>query len=201
MEKSTAINDLGLTVGEYGLMTAHREENVDKKDVLENLLSGVSSAAVDLNIPVVFLAHPRTQKRLKEFGLNEWAQSLPNLTIREPAGYLDFIRLLKGAKIFFTDSGGGQQEACIHHCPCVTTRNTSEWPDTIKVGANRLAGNDPELIRSQAKMAIAQDNNWDIPFGDGTAAKQIVEACVEALESPPRIGIQPDEMQELKTAL
>lgn len=196
METSNALQTYGVSEGEYGIMTAHREENVDKKDVLQDLLTGVSKAGQALNTPILFLAHPRTEKRLKEFGLTDWANSLPNLRVLPPANYLDFIRLLSSAKILFTDSGGGQQEACIHHCPCVTTRNTSEWPDTITVGANRLAGHDPDLIVSQAKLAAASPKDWDIPFGDGTAAQKIIDACVEAIKNPPVIGVQPKDIQE-----
>lgn len=102
-------------------------------------------------------------------------------------GYLDFTMALSNARLFFTDSGGGQQEACVHHVPCVTLRDNTEWTDTLKSGANRLAGCNPEKIVSAAEEAIKVSRDWAIPFGDGTAAKQIVAAAREALVHPPMI--------------
>lgn len=196
-KKSSILKDFDVKPGKYGLMTAHREEYVDVKEQLESLLQGVSDAGGALDIEVIFLMHPRTEKRLNEFSLMEWAKGLPYLRLEPAIGYLDFIRLLSDAHIFFTDSGGGQQEACIHHIPCVTTRDTTEWPDTLRNGANRLAGSDPERIVAQARAALEAPRDWDIPFGDGTAAKQIVDASIDALEAPPKIGLQPGEVRQV----
>jgi len=121
----------------YALMTSHREENVDVKENLQGELQGVSDAATAINLPVLFLAHPRTLKRLNEFKMTEWANSLPGLTITEGVRYLDFLNLIAHAALVFTDSGGVQQEACIHHVPCVTLRDNTEWTETLTHGAIR----------------------------------------------------------------
>ena len=130
----------------YGVMTMHREENVDVEAHLKGAFEGVSAAATALGLPIVFLAHPRTRKRLLEFGLEEWASSLPGIQVEDAVRYIEFVRLLIDAKMVFTDSGGVQQEACIHHIPCVTLRENTEWIETLTVGANRLGGVDPARI-------------------------------------------------------
>lgn len=195
-EESQILSRLGLSPQSYAVMTAHREENVDNETALRNILQGVSDAATALNLPVIFPAHPRTEKRLKEFGLYDWACALPGLHLEAALGYLDFTALLAAARLVFTDSGGVQQEACIHRIPCVTTRNTTEWTDTLKIGANRLAGHDPAAIVAKAREAVESPTDWHIPFGDGTTAEKIVDEIALALVNPPRIGIQPDDMTQ-----
>lgn len=173
--RSQALRHFAAEPGKYALLTTHREENVDARNHLSGILSGVSAAAQALQMPVLFFAHPRTQKRLREFGLDDWAASLPRLSIAEAVGYLDFLALLANAALVFTDSGGVQQEACIHHVPCVTLRENTEWSETLEIGANRLAGSNPELIVSAARRAIECPTSWPVPFGDGNSAGRIVD--------------------------
>lgn len=180
--KSDALERFGLSPGSYGLMTTHREENVDFEETLRGSLEGVSASAERLGMPVLLLAHPRTQKRLREFGLEAWAQKLHGLRIHEAVGYLDFLNLLANASIVFTDSGGVQQEACIHHVPAVTLRENTEWVETLEYGANRLAGTDVGRIVAAAEEAYHAERTWPVPFGNGDAAIKIVDICVRALE-------------------
>jgi len=159
----------------YAIMTTHREENVDYPERLRGMLSGAEKVAKELGMRIVFLAHPRTQKRLQEFGLAEWARGLAGMELRDGAGYLEFLALLAGARLAMTDSGGVQQEACIHRVPCVTMRDNTEWVETVEIGANRLVGTDPEKIVAGAVEALQARVNWRIPFGDGHAAEHIVD--------------------------
>jgi UDP-N-acetylglucosamine 2-epimerase (non-hydrolysing) len=181
-QKSDALSRFGLTPKQYGVLTTHREENVDVKENLIGELEGVSFASMDQGIPVLFLAHPRTLKRIKEFGLTEWVASLKGLDIQEAVGYLDFINLVANSSLIFTDSGGVQQEACIHHIPCVTLRDNTEWIETLDIGANRLAGCNPENIKLAAKEAMMTKKDWQVPFGDGAASEKICEITSRILK-------------------
>jgi UDP-N-acetylglucosamine 2-epimerase (non-hydrolysing) len=163
----------GVTAGGYAIMTLHREENVDIAANLKGALEGVAAAAARIGMPVLFLAHPRTTNRLAQFQLDGWAAELPGLIVGEAAGYLDFLALLADSRMVFTDSGGVQQEACIHHVPCVTLRENTEWTETLDIGANRLAGCDPTRIAAAAAEAVASGRLWDVPFGDGRTAERI----------------------------
>lgn len=168
-----------LPLGSYAVMTSHREENVDYPERLRGILSGAEKVAKELSIRVVFLAHPRTQKRLREFGLVDWARGLAGVELRDGAGYLEFLALLSGARLAMTDSGGVQQEACIHRIPCITMRENTEWVEAVEIGANRLVGTDPGRIATGAAEALRAKVDWRIPFGDGHAAEHITDFVIE----------------------
>ena len=180
--RSDALARFAVRPGEYALLTTHREENVDFAESLQGALEGVSRASSRFGLRTLFLAHPRTRKRLREFGLLEWLASLPALETHDAVGYLDFLNLVAHAKLIFTDSGGVQQEACIHHVPAVTLRENSEWTETLDSGANRLAGTDPAQIVTAAGEALAACREWPVPFGEGDAAVRITTAVAEVLE-------------------
>jgi UDP-N-acetylglucosamine 2-epimerase (non-hydrolysing) len=168
IERSELATNLGEK--EYCLLTLHREENVDSKEKLGEILAGLKLMYEKFGYPVLYPAHPRTRKRLGEFNL-----TLPEgLRLIDPVDYLTFLGFESKAKLILTDSGGVQEEACILKVPCVTLRYNTERPETIDVGANTLAGTKPREILESAKKMLGTKNNWENPFGDGTAAKQII---------------------------
>lgn len=174
-QKSDALSRFGVTPNHYGVMTSHREENVDVKENLAGALKGVANASQKLGMPIIFLAHPRTIKRLKEFDLYDWAATLDGLRLSEAVAYLDFLNLLANAGMAFTDSGGVQQEAYIHKVPCVTLRENTEWTETINNGGNRLAGCVADDIPAKAVEAREAECSWLPIFGEGDAAKKIID--------------------------
>jgi UDP-N-acetylglucosamine 2-epimerase (non-hydrolysing) len=114
----------------YLLLTMHRQENVDDPARLEMLrrhLSGIKHK-------IVFPMHPRTKNKLAKFGIN----LPPNVITIEPAGYLEFLYLLKNCQLVMTDSGGVQEEAIVLRRPCVTLRHVSERWETLLLKANVL---------------------------------------------------------------
>ena len=160
---------------DFVLLTLHREENVDREDRLRNIIKGVALAAARLGTRAIFPAHPRTIRRIKEFGI-----ILPDsILTTDPKGYLDFLRLERDAKIILTDSGGVQEDACSLGVPCVTLRTSTERPETLKVGANILAGLDPEKIASGADFMVNVNSDWPNPLGDGSAGQRIVESIIK----------------------
>lgn len=181
--KSAVLSRFGLQPGGYALLTTHREENVDFSGRLRGALEGVSQASALLQVPVIFLAHPRTLKRLKEFEMLEWAKSLNGIQLHEAVGYLDFLNLIAQAKLVFTDSGGVQQESCILGVPCVTLRDNTEWVETLELGANALAGVVPEVIVEKTQEMLQTKRGWDNPFGDGQTAKRIADVVVSEIVS------------------
>jgi UDP-N-acetylglucosamine 2-epimerase (non-hydrolysing) len=180
--KSDVLSRLGLLPKGYAVVTMHREENVDVATNLKGALEGIAEVAKDTELPAIMLAHPRTLARLQAFGLETWAKGLKALRIEPAASYLDFLNLLAHARLVFTDSGGVQQEACIHQIPCVTLRDNTEWTETLDIGANRLAGCDPKAIATAALAALKPSPAWANPFGDGTAARQIVDVVVSEVD-------------------
>ncbi|WP_138004364.1 non-hydrolyzing UDP-N-acetylglucosamine 2-epimerase [Halalkalirubrum salinum] len=169
-ERSSICAELDIT-DDFFILTAHRAENVDDPDRFERLLEGVGRAAAAHETEVIYPIHPRSAKRLETFGL-----TVPDrIRTVEPLDYLDFLRLESAAALILTDSGGVQEEACILGVPCVTLRDSTERPETISVGANRLCPPDGGEIQEAVLEALFTDRSWDPPFGDGTAGRRIVE--------------------------
>jgi UDP-N-acetylglucosamine 2-epimerase (non-hydrolysing) len=173
--ESTILDDLTLQAGGYALMTVHRPSVVDSQAGLETLLSVVHAVASQL--PVVFPMHPRTHRRFVEFGLLRHLQCVGGLTLLEPLGYLDFLRLMEAAALVVTDSGGVQEETTFLRVPCLTLRANTERPATIESGFNRLVPLNPAEVGKRVE-SILRDGppDGDVPeLWDGDAAVRIVD--------------------------
>jgi len=170
--KSEILEDLGLNSKEYFLVTAHRASNVDIEAHLRELLGLFDALHQKYSQTIVWPIHPRTQAKLKEFGIE-----VPSyLKLLPPIGYLDFIHIQKHAQLILTDSGGIQEEACLLGVPCITLRENTERPESIEVGANVLVGRDAEkaLVAADSWLAT-NDFSWENPFGDGQVANRIID--------------------------
>ena len=167
--KTSILSELGLQEGGYVLATAHRQENVDNKTRFSGIIKGLQAVGEAFGMPVVYPIHPRAKKMLTQFGIDT-----SGLWLLEPLDYLAFLVLQSRAKLVLTDSGGVQEETCILSVPCVTLRDNTERPETLSVGANMLAGTDPECILAAAQTMVAMRRGWKNPFGDGTTAKKIL---------------------------
>ncbi len=175
--KSPILKKLGLTSGQYLLVTAHRSENVDEKTRLKMIISGIRQVSEVYGLQVIFPMHPRTQKMMQEFNI-----SSEGICIISPVGYLDFLELEAHAWLILTDSGGVQEEACILQVPCITLRENTERPETVDVGGNILAGSDSNRIIAAAQKMVSSSRSWFNPYGDGIAGTQIVEICSSAIQ-------------------
>src|SRR5215207_1938556 len=153
-EGSTAREDLGLAPGGYAVVTLHRPANVDERVTLARIIAALGR--VGRRLPVVFPIHPRTRKRLAEFGLLAEVERGGGVRLVEPLGYLDFLRLYSGARLVLTDSGGIQEETTALGIPCLTLRENTERPVTVELGTNRVVGTDPERIVRTAVEALGE---------------------------------------------
>ncbi|UIP01469.1 UDP-N-acetylglucosamine 2-epimerase (non-hydrolyzing) (plasmid) [Halobaculum sp. CBA1158] len=169
LEASTAVSDLGLADGGYVLATVHRAANTDDPDRLRSVLSGLADAPQRVVLP----AHPRTTAALERAGID--ADALEGVRLVDPVGYLDFVRLIDGAERVATDSGGVQKEAFYLDTPCVTLRDHTEWVETVDAGWNVLVGADRAAI-AEALAEPFDGTDRPEPYGDGDAARRIVEA-------------------------
>ena len=175
VRKSDILRQWNLENKEYFVLTSHREENVDSEKNLKDIILSMKKVCERFRKDVIFLAHPRTIKRIEQFGLTNLIREIPALKVKEAAGYLDFINLLSKARLVFTDSGGVQQEACIFKVPCVTLRDNTEWTETIEAGVNILAGTEPDnVLKCAEKMHLLKEVGIE-PFGDGNASRNIID--------------------------
>jgi UDP-N-acetylglucosamine 2-epimerase (non-hydrolysing) len=168
--KSHILKVLNLEKNSYMLLTLHRQENVDSKNVFRSILKGLEKVGQKFKMPIIFPMHPRTAKMLEKFKLN-----LPKgIRVIPPVGFLDFICLEANACLVMTDSGGVQEETCILKVPCVTLRNNTERPETVEVGSNLVAGTQPDNILQAAIKMLGVEKKWQNPFGDGKAASRML---------------------------
>ena len=174
-DRSPILRNLGIPGGRYALLTLHRGSNVDERESLEEILSGLSELSNLL--PIIFPIHPRTQKRINDLGLG---CSFRHIRLIEPLGYLDFLSLMKNARIVVTDSGGVQEETTALGVPCVTVRDNTERPVTIDAGTNVLGGTTRGAIAQALRKQLATTRRGSIPdLWDGRAAARIVGILAE----------------------
>ncbi|TMM16257.1 MAG: UDP-N-acetylglucosamine 2-epimerase (non-hydrolyzing) [Actinobacteria bacterium] len=158
-ERSTVLARLGLAPGGYLVATIHRAANVHP-DRLARIVAGLGRTGER----VVFPAHPRTRAHLG---------SVPGtVDVIEPLGYLDMAALCSQARVIVTDSGGLQKEAYWYGVPCVTTRPSTEWIDTVEAGANVLVDDDPARLAAAVASARMPDERPQL-YGDGAAAQRV----------------------------
>jgi UDP-N-acetylglucosamine 2-epimerase (non-hydrolysing) len=190
-------NGSGHRVVPYALLTLHRPSNVDHRAAFLNIMEGLEELAKEM--PVVFPAHPRTQKHIAEFGLEgkfEWnsvrreaageavVSRRGAIRITEPLGYLDFLCLMSKATLVVTDSGGIQEETTCLGIPCVTVRENTERPVTIAVGTNVLAGVTKEGIRAAIRGQLTSKFSARAPeLWDGRSAERILDAIIREFQA------------------
>ena len=126
---------------------------------------------------MVFPCHPRTEKRLRKWGL--WEELNCMVRVIKPVGYLDMLLLERNARAVIIDSGGVQKEAYMLKVPCVTMREETEWVETLKGGWNVLVGADRERILAVVHDARTSERVYGEQFGNGRAAEKIVELLRE----------------------
>jgi UDP-N-acetylglucosamine 2-epimerase (non-hydrolysing) len=179
--KSVA-KDLALEKHTFALVTLHRPSNVDEKVSLTKLVTlfeRMSEFIKSFVLPI----HPRTRKRLEEFGLGERIKAIPGLQLIDPVGYLEFLALQDASMIVLTDSGGVQEETTALGKPCITLRENTERPSTVSIGTNELTGNDHDAVLAFAQSA--SQGKWKtahVPeLWDGHAASRIVDVIKKNL--------------------
>jgi len=169
-------NNLKLASGGYFILTLHRPSNVDSIQKFKDLLLAVGKFSHEL--PIIFPVHPRTAKTLLE------VKGLPEkLHIVDPQPYLEFNYLVKNAKAVITDSGGVTEEATVLGVPCMTLRDSTERPETVSIGTNRLIGTSPSELESALNNLF--EGKWqegDIPEKwDGKTAERIISILEKLL--------------------
>lgn len=202
-EQSSILSDLGLYDGNdgngtgrpvrpYALLTLHRPANVDHRRSLVDIIEGLQELAESNEI--IFPVHPRTRQRIHEHGLDGFFHSqsgadqgpAKGIRLIDPKGYLDFVSLMKHARIIVTDSGGIQEESICLGVPCVTLRENTERPVTLETGMNILGGVQRASIRVAVRQQLARKPSKEMPeLWDGQAARRIVEVLASRVPSKP----------------
>jgi UDP-N-acetylglucosamine 2-epimerase len=149
-EDTDRLSPFGIKPGNYVLITCHRQATVDNREELEKVVEALS----DSQLRVVFPVHPRTENRLREFGLWDRLATDKSILLTEPNTYITTLSLIYNAAVVVTDSGGIQREAYLYGVPTVTLRDVTEWPETLEGGGNVLTGIDPDAVKSAIQKAV-----------------------------------------------
>jgi UDP-N-acetylglucosamine 2-epimerase (non-hydrolysing) len=159
----------------YILLTLHRPSNVDDEGILKGILSSLTE--VGKQIPIVFPAHPRTQQRMKDFGV-----VTENFKVCPPLSYMEFLALELRAVAVVTDSGGIQEETTYLNVPCLTVRENTERPITVSTGTNTLVGRDGDKLHEELLKILSGDAKKGAipPLWDGHAGDRIAK-LIQAL--------------------
>ncbi|MGA2357115.1 MAG: UDP-N-acetylglucosamine 2-epimerase (non-hydrolyzing) [Terriglobales bacterium] len=154
----------------YALVTLHRPANVDDSVVLKGILE--SLLEVNRDLTVIFPAHPRTRKRIADFGLQAG-----QLRVLDPLPYVDFLGMQSRATVVITDSGGIQEETTYLGVPCLTVRENTERPITVSMGTNVLVGRDREKLRAELGRVLAGNAKKGTvpPLWDGRTGERIAD--------------------------
>ncbi len=174
-EDSQTHRRLGLSDRGYVLVTIHRAENTDDPARWLALLAALNT----IDEPIVFPAHPRARRLLE----NSAVSLSSHVRVIEPVGYVEMVRLTRGARLVVTDSGGLQKEAYWLGVPCITLRDETEWTETVSAGWNMLAAPRPDVI-VEAVRTFRPTGPRPAPYGEAGAAGR----CVACLEQGPTIS-------------
>jgi len=166
IKKSDILTALDLKEGDYFLISAHREENVDEPENLKNILEVLNRLADTYQLPVIVSTHPRTRQRLDELGKGPLPE---NKLIRflKPFGFIDYNHLQMHARCVLSDSGTISEESAILNFPAVTLRNAMERPEARDAGTIILTGLQPDTIVHSIEILLDSYNsreNIQIPF-------------------------------------
>jgi len=185
IEASTIMQQTGLEVGRFFVVSAHREENVDDSENLTNLMDSLNALAQTYQFPIIFSTHPRTKKRL---------EALPELTIHpliqivKPFGLFDYIKLQMMSFCVVSDSGTITEEASLLNLPAITIRNTHERPEGMDEGTVIMSGLKKERVLEAVKVVTAQHDRARrlLPILDDyqsdTVSKQIVRVVLSYVD-------------------
>ena len=158
IEGSDVLEKLNVEQYSFFIATIHRAENVDDENRLRGIVQAFSRIQAKFNKPLLLSVHPRTCEKLEKFGISS------DITLLEPLGFFDFVKLERNSLAVLTDSGTVQEECSIFRIPNVTVRDVTERPETVECGSNMLSGGDPDAIVAAAELAVSQPADWSPPL-------------------------------------
>lgn len=193
IDASDVLDRLGLTSGEYMVASVHREENVDLPARLESVLSSLAAVAEDQGLPLLVSTHPRTRKRIEQFGLGASAQVI----LHKPLGFHDYVKLQKHARCVISDSGTISEESTMLGFPAVTLRDAIERPEAIDTGGIVTTGLNPEDVVDAVRLVIHQsaiNGRPEVPhdYLVGDSARRVIN-CLRSTAATHalRVGLRP----------
>lgn len=154
IKASKILGELKLEKGKFFLASIHREENVDRRESLTQLLNALEKLRQEYRFPVIVSTHPRTRNRMEKLGKKDLSEDIRFL---KPFGFLDYVNLQMNAACVLSDSGTICEESSILNFPAVTCRNSIERPEAMDSGSIVVTGLDAEVILQAVRLQMSED--------------------------------------------
>lgn len=165
IDSSDVLVRLGLTEGEFFVVSAHREENVDSPKQLAKLAETLNTIAEHYNLPVIVSTHPRTRNRIEAQGI----EFHPSIQLLKPLGFHDYNHLQKNAKVVLSDSGTINEESSIMNFPALNLREAHERPEGMEEASVMMVGLGVERVMQGLQVLESQ------PRGDERLLRQVAD--------------------------
>ena len=185
IEKSNILNNLGLKSNQFFIVSAHREENIDSPENMQDMIQTLNALAQEYKVPVIVSTHPRTKKKLDSMKLGKLD---PLIRLLKPFGFCDYIKLQMEALCVVSDSGTISEEGSLLNLPAITIRNAHERPEGMDVGTVIMSGLKKDRVVDAVRVIIAQhDKNNRVmhPVADyegGPVSKQILRIVLSYID-------------------
>jgi len=153
IQKSDILSNLGLKANQFFIVSAHREENIDSPQNMQDMIQTLNALAKEYKVPVIISTHPRTKKKLDSMEIEKLD---PLVRFLKPFGFCDYIKLQMEALCVVSDSGTISEEGSLLNLPAIMIRNAHERPEGMDVGTVIMSGLKKDRVIDAVKVIIAQ---------------------------------------------
>jgi UDP-N-acetylglucosamine 2-epimerase (non-hydrolysing) len=184
IENSTVLDELGLEVGKYILVSAHREENIDNEKNFLSLMNALNNIAETYQLPIIYSTHPRSWKKIEERGF----KFHPLIRQLKPFGFFDYNKLQLNSFCVLSDSGTLSEESAILGFPGVLIRTSTERPEVLDKGTVVIGGiTERDIVQSVELSRSMWEHNEKTIIAPDYIDKNVSVKVIKIIQSYAKI--------------